>query len=129
MEARMITRLLRPLVAAALLVALPWPAGAHHGLMLWADEVTTIEGFVSEEMDGFPHWEISVRTADGVDWEVDVGSDFEMDRAGMKPEDLPIGTKVVVEGNRPQDEPEATLLRPRRIVAGDRTYEFRGNWN
>jgi hypothetical protein len=111
------------------LLAAPVVAMAHHGLMLWAEEVTSIEGFVSAEMDGFPHWEISVRTADGRDWEVDVGSDFEMGRAGMKPEDLPIGTEVRVEGNLPQDEPDATLLRPLRIIAGDRVYEFRGNWN
>ena len=112
----------------ALLVA---PAGAlaHHGLMLWQEDVvTTIEGFVSEEMDGFPHWEISVRTPDGKDWEIDVGSEFEMERAGLKAEDLPVGTKVVVEGNRPRD-PEGLLLRPLRLIVGDKVYEFRGNWN
>ena len=121
-------RVLRPLLLALALLA-PWGATAHHGLMLWAEEVTSIEGFVSAEMDGFPHWEISVRTVDGRDWEVDVGSDFEMGRAGMKPEDLPIGTEVRVEGNLPQDEPDAMLLRPLRIIAGDKVYEFRGNWN
>ena len=122
-------RILRLLLFAVALLAAPGVAGAHHGLMLWAEEVTTIEGFVSAEMDGFPHWEVSVRTPDGRDWAIDVGSDFEMGRAGMKPEDLPIGTEVRVEGNLPQDEPDATLLRPLRIIAGDRVYEFRGNWN
>jgi hypothetical protein len=105
------------------------PAMAHHGLMIWSDEVTTIEGFVSAEMDGFPHWEISVRTPDGRDWDIDVGSDFEMGRAGLKPEDLPVSTEVRVEGNLPADEPDATLLRPLRIIVGDKVYEFRGNWN
>jgi hypothetical protein len=122
-------RLSRRLFLALTLYAAPGLALAHHGLMLWSDEVTTIEGFVSAEMDGFPHWEISVRTPDGHDWDVDVGSDFEMGRAGMKPEDLPIGTEVKVEGNRPQDEPDARLLRPLRVIAGDKVYEFRGNWN
>lgn len=108
---------------------LPVAAVAHHGLMLWEDDViTTIEGFISEEMDGFPHWEISVRTPDGQDWEVDVGSDFEMDRAGMKAEDLPVGQEVVVEGNRPRNSDEL-LLRPKRIIVGDKVFEFRGNWN
>jgi hypothetical protein len=127
MEDRMISRLPLSLVLASALVAAP--ASAHHGLMLWSDEVTTIEGFVSETMDGFPHWEISVRTPDGQDWDVDVGSDFEMGRAGMGPEDLPIGTEVKVEGNLPEDEPDARLLRPVRIIAGSKVYEFRGNWN
>lgn len=125
----MFARILRPPLLALALLAAPLPAVAHHGLMLWAEEVTTIEGFVSAEMDGFPHWEISVRTPDGRDWAIDVGSDFEMGRAGMKPEDLPIGTEVRVEGNLPQDEPDAILLRPLRIFAGDKVYEFRGNWN
>jgi hypothetical protein len=120
---------LRPLALAFALIAASAPALAHHGLMLWEEEVTSIDGFVSAEMDGFPHWEISVRTPDGRDWAVDVGSDFEMERAGMKPEDLPVGTEVRVEGNLPQDEPDASLLRPLRIIAGDRVYEFRGNWN
>jgi hypothetical protein len=123
----MTARYAAPLIAV--LLAAPGPATAHHGLMLWEDEVTAIEGFVSEEMDGFPHWEISVRTPDGTDWDIDVGSEFEMERAGVSPEDLPVGTKVRVEGNLPRDKPQATLLRPQRVIAGDEVYEFRGNWN
>lgn len=116
------------LLTLALLVA-PVAAFGHHGLMLWQDDVvTTIEGFLSEDMDGFPHWEISVRTPDGNDWEVDIGSEFEMDKAGLKAEDLTIGTEVRVEGNRPR-ESDALLLRPLRIFVGDKVYEFRGNWN
>lgn len=121
--------MLRSAFLALALSLAPVAAPAHHGLMLWQDDVvTTIEGFISEEFDGFPHWEISVRTPDGNDWEVDVGSDFEMDRAGLKGEDLPVGTKVTVEGNRPRDS-EALLLRPLRVIVGDEVYEFRGNWN
>ena len=117
--------------AALILTLLLAPVGAlaHHGLMLWQDDVvTTIEGFVSEEMDGFPHWEMQVRTDDGQDWAIDVGSEFEMNHAGMKAEDLPVGTKVTVEGNRPRDSDEP-LLRPLKVIAGDKVYEFRGNWN
>ena len=115
-----------PLIA---LLLAPVAALAHHGLMLWQDDVvTTIEGFVSDEMDGFPHWEISVRTPDGQDWAIDIGSDFEMQKAGVAPEDLPVGTEVTVEGNRPRDS-EALLLRPLRVIVGDKVYEFRGNWN
>lgn len=121
----MVTRIL---FFAGFLLLAPVMALAHHGLMIWDEEVTTIEGFVSEEMDGFPHWEISVRTPEGHDWEVDVGSDFEMDRAGMKAEDLPVGTKVRVEGYRPKGS-EGLLLRPQRIIVGDKVYEFRGDWN
>ena len=119
-----------PLLAIFAAPALaPVVALAHHGLMLWQDDVvTTVEGFISEEMDGFPHWEIRVRTPDGKDWAVDVGSDFEMERAGLKASDLPIGTTVTVEGNRPR-EGDALLLRPLRVIIGDEIYEFRGNWN
>jgi len=114
-----------------LLTALMMPVAAlaHHGLMIWdEDEVTTIEGFISAEMDGFPHWEINVRTPEGEEWTIDVGSEFEMGKAGMKAEDLTIGTKVKVEGNRPRDS-ESLLLRPLRVITRDKTYEFRGNWN
>ncbi len=122
-------RFSRSILLAAALLAAPATVLAHHGLMIWGDDVVTIEGFVSEEMDGFPHWEISVRTPDGQDWDVDVGSDFEMEHAGMKAADLPIGTKVKVEGNLPKDKPDARLLRPLKVIAGDKVYEFRGNWN
>jgi Family of unknown function (DUF6152) len=128
-DRQMTFRLSRRRLLTLALLAAPATALAHHGLMLWSDQVTTIEGFVSAEMDGFPHWEISVRTPDGKDWDVDVGSDFEMERAGMKAEDLPIGTKVKVEGNLPTDGPDAMLLRPLRVITGDKVYEFRGNWN
>ena len=113
----------------AILSLLPMAALGHHGLMLWQEDVVTrVDGFISEEMDGFPHWELSVRTADGQDWQVDLGSDFEMDRAGMKPEDLKIGADVTVEGSRPRDS-DALLLRPRRIIVGGSVFEFRGDWN
>lgn len=117
------------LLAFVALLMAPVMALAHHGLMIWDDdEVTSIEGFVSGEMDGFPHWEINVRTPEGEEWTVDVGSEFEMNKAGVKAEDLPIGTKVKVEGNRPRDS-DSLLLRPLRIITRGETYEFRGNWN
>lgn len=115
-----------PLLAVLMI---PVTALAHHGLMVWQDDVvTTVEGFVSAEMDGFPHWEINVRTPEGEEWTIDVGSEFEMDKAGMKAEDLPIGTKVKVEGNLPRDS-DSLLLRPLRVITKNKTYEFRGNWN
>ena len=116
--------LARILFVALIALVAPALALAHHGLMLWEEEPTTIEGFVSEEMDGFPHWEISVRTPDGNDWEVDVGSDFEMEKAGLHARDLPVGTTVRVEGQRPKGS-DSLLLRPLRIFIGDRVYEFR----
>jgi hypothetical protein len=51
-----------------------------------------------------------------------------MNRAGMKTEDLPVGTEIRIEGNRPRDS-DALLLRPLRIHVGDKIHEFRGNWN
>ena len=59
------------------------PAAAHHGYMRWDREnPIVIEGWISKELDGFPHWEIWVRV-ESQDWEVDVGDQFQLERAGL----------------------------------------------
>lgn len=117
------------LFAAALAAA--GPAFAHHGLTLWDEDTdTVVNGFISHELTGFPHWEIKVRDGNGEDWRIDLGSSFEMEKAGMREDgtDLPIGTDVRVEGNRPKGS-KVLLIRPDRIITKHKTYEFRGNWN
>ena len=119
-------RSLLGLIPALLVV----PAAAHHGLMVWdEDNLVVIEGVISEEMDGFPHWEIEVRS-DGEDWIIDMGSDFDMERAGLDPTggDFPVGTSIRVEGYRPLNS-DALLVKPRKITIGDKVFEFTTDWD
>lgn len=120
----------RTLLLSCLALAAGGQAIAHHGLMLWdKDKVVTVSGLVSKPMDGYPHWEIEIRV-DGQDWVIDLGSDFDMERAGLNPDgsDLPVGTDVTVEGYRPRDS-DARLLRPRKITVGKKTFVFTTEWD
>lgn len=91
----------------AVLLALPAAAlaaraGAHHGLAYWDESrVVRLEGFVSEPLDGFPHWEFGMRDTAGVDWEVDVTNDFQLEIAGLAKDgsDFRIGRPVAVEAH------------------------------
>ena len=101
------------------------PAKAHHGLSLWDEEnPITLEGFVSETMDGFPHWEIRIRV-EGVDWIVHLGNEFYMEAAGMKGDgsDLNIGDRIKIEAWRSLTAGEREV-RPLKIYTDDAVYDF-----
>ena len=120
----------RTALFAALAAGLSTAARAHHGLMIWDKEtLVMLTGIVTEPMDGFPHWEIEVRV-DGVDWVIDLGSDFDMERAGLHTDgrEFSIGAEVIVEGYRPKGS-DARLIRPRRVTVGGTTYEFKTEWD
>ena len=104
--------------------AIATPVLAHHGYMRWdEDNPVAIEGWISKEMDGFPHWEIHVRV-DGEDWEVDLGDQFQLKKAGLSQtgKEFAMRRKIRVEGIRPIDRKVLRLL-PRTIVLdGEETY-------
>lgn len=113
--------------ALALIAAAPTAAFAHHGYMNWDREnLVILEGWISKELDGFPHWEILVRV-DGVDWEVDVGDQFQLERVGLDPKgsDFPVRRKIRVEGWRPEDRKILRILPERVILDGDKVYELK----
>lgn len=114
------------LTGLAFLLIAGTAARAHHGPMPWdRSEIVVLDGIVVQEMDGFPHWEISLRV-DGVDWSVDVGDNFTLERAGLAPDgsDFSIGRRVIIEGYRPLD-PAWHRLLPQRIIIDGTTYDIR----
>lgn len=119
-------RSLLTMTLAVLASGAAMPAAAHHGLMLWDEEnVVTVEGFIAEEMDGYPHWEVEIRVSDGDDWIVDLGNDFDMERAGLNKDgsDFTIGRKIRVEGHVPRDS-DTRLIRPLRITIDGKVHTF-----
>ncbi len=118
------------LITGAAAVATGMNAKAHHGLMIWDREnPIKLEGLISEEMDGFPHWEVEIRV-DGQDWVIDLGSDFDLERAGLNPDgrEFTIGAKIAVEGYRPKNS-NTRLIRPKKITLGTKTFEFTTDWD
>lgn len=101
--------------------ALAGRAAAHHGYMAWDTEnPIVLDGWISKEMDGFPHWEIRVRV-DGEDWAVDIGDKFTLQKAGFndKGKDFRMRRKIRVEGVRPVDRSILRILPSRITLEGD----------
>ncbi len=118
----MLTR--RDFAILAAFVPVATPAIAHHGYMRWdEDNPITLEGWVSKEMDGFPHWEIHVRV-DGIDWEVDLGDQWQLEKAGLRKDgaNFTIGKEIRVEGIRPIDRKVLRLLPRTIVLEGEETY-------
>lgn len=102
-------------------------AAAHHGYMAWDyDNPITLEGWISNPMDGFPHWEFWMRV-DGEDWSVDIGDQFTLQKAGFQKDgkEFTRNRQVRVEGYRPVDQKVLRILptsiqlddeEPREIV-------------
>lgn len=114
-------RLAIAIVAAMTVAAVP--AAAHHGVIYYdTSKIVTIEGFVSEVMEGFPHWEINVRS-EGIEWTLDLDSDIVLKRAGLKPDgsDFTIGRKIKVEGYQVKD-PDWYHMAPVRIHLDGKVY-------
>jgi hypothetical protein len=113
-------------VIAVLSAALAGAASAHHSPTLFnRDKIVILEGFVSDEMDGFPHWQIKVRMA-GKDYNVDLGSEYILREAGLHEDgrDFRIGDTIKVEGFLPAN-PSIIRILPIRIHIHDRTYELK----
>lgn len=100
--------------------ALAGRAAAHHGYMAWDTEnPIVLEGWISKEMDGFPHWEFWMRV-DGKDWSVDIGDQYQLKRAGFSSSgsEFQMRRQVKVWGLRPVDQSVLRVL-PSRIQLDD----------
>ncbi|MEX2520653.1 MAG: hypothetical protein WD969_15120 [Paracoccaceae bacterium] len=101
-------------------------AGAHHGYMQWDFEnPIVLEGWVSKEMDGFPHWEFWMRV-DSQDWEVDVGDQFTLKKAGLSESgnEFAMRRTLRVDGARPVDRSIFRILPTRIIFDDDEAYDI-----
>lgn len=101
-------------------------ASAHHSPMLYhEDVVAVVEGFVSDEMDGFPHWQIKVRM-DGKDFNVDLGSEYILRKAGLHEDgrEFQIGDPIKIEGFLPVNHNVNRIL-PLRIHLKGKVYNMK----
>jgi hypothetical protein len=121
------------LVAAAVVVlAVAWPARAHHafGGEFDANRPVLLKGSVVKVEWVNPHaWiHIAVKQPDGKTdvWMVEGGSPNSLLRAGIKRDSLPVGTEIVVDGYQARDH---TLKRAngRNITYPDGRKLFLGS--
>ena len=91
-------------LTAAISIASTIPALAHHGWGGNVDEVTAMTGTVTEgvRLSG-PHGTMKIMTSDGKVWDITLAPPFRTSSAGLKQDTIPVGSKVIVHGQRNRD--------------------------
>ena len=81
----------------------PLVASAHHGWGGYADSTSELSGTVESSVSlAGPHAAMKVR-AEGHVWDVILAPPPRTERAGLKDGMIPVGSKVLVHGNRHRD--------------------------
>jgi hypothetical protein len=115
---------MRTILAAA--IALPLLAAgvdAHHGWRWAEQENSTLEGSIVEVRLGNPHGMLTVETAGGEMWEVEVGQPWRNEGAGLTDDLLQPGTEIRIEGHRSAD-PGERLIKAERVSIGGMRYNL-----
>jgi hypothetical protein len=91
-------------LTAAISVACTIPAFAHHGWGGNVDEVTAMTGTVTQGVNlAGPHGTMKIMTPDGDVWEITLAPPARTASAGLKPDTIPVGSMVIVHGQRNRD--------------------------
>ena len=110
-----------PLLAAALALAAPAGALAHHGWSWTQDEESSLAGTIEAISLGNPHAQISLRAEDGL-WRVDLAPPAATQRAGFVEGVAKVGDEAVVTGHRSRD-PEERAFKAETITVNGKTYD------
>jgi hypothetical protein len=107
--------------AAAVLSFAAMPAFAHHGWGGNSTEVSTMTGTVVEgvKLSG-PHATMKVNV-DGKVWNLTLAPPFRTSAAGLKPDTIPVGAKVIVQGNKNMDASRMEM-KTVRVTYNDKRY-------
>lgn len=110
------------LAAAALLLGTA-AAQAHHGWS-WAEgEQMTLQGQIARISMAPPHPVLTVQTADGGRWQVDLGNPSQTERSGFTGNTAQVGDAITVRGNRSKDA-QALHMKAVRITVGGKNYDM-----
>ena len=119
-------RRLLPLSRLAAATVLLWgsvAAQAHHGWS-WAEgEQMTLQGQIARISMAPPHPVLTVQTADGGRWQVDLGNPSQTERSGFTGSTAQVGDAITVRGNRSKDA-QAQHMKAVRITVGGQHYDM-----
>ena len=117
-------RALIALISIGVLAALTMPAVAHHSSTMFdSSKTVTLEGVVTKWELTNPHsWlHVEVKGKDGksVVWGFEAEGPSTLARAGIKPSDFKVGTKITITGNPMRDgQPAAIWINAVRASDG-----------
>lgn len=98
------------------------PAAGHHGWGWATDEEFALAGTVRAVRHGNPHGTMELATRTG-NWTVEIGQPWRNKSAGLTPQMLRPGTRLLVHGHRSARLGER-LVKAERIVVGGRSYNL-----
>ena len=98
------------------------PLAAHHGWGWATDEEFELSGTVKSVRHGNPHGEMRLTTRSG-EWLVEIGQPWRNERAGLTPQLLRPGTRLLVHGHRSARKSEK-LMKAERIVIAGKNYNL-----
>jgi hypothetical protein len=111
-------------IAGALILGLPAaaPVAAHHGWGWATGEEFELGGTVKSVRHGNPHGVMILSTRSG-EWTVEIGQPWRNKEAGLTPELLRPGTRLLVHGHRSARKSER-LMKAERIVVAGKSYNL-----
>lgn len=109
------------IAAAAIALALPAAALAHHGWGWTEDRETRLSGEIVSISFGNPHMHIKVRASKGV-WSVDLSPPSIARRSGFGPGSVKEGDMVVLTGHRARDQ-SVLAFKAETVTVNGRTWD------
>ena len=114
---------IRTIAAAALVALMPSaPLAAHHGWAWATAEEFELSGVVKQVRHGNPHGVMQLTTRSG-EWTVEIGQPWRNQQAGLTPQLLRPGTRLLIHGHRSARAGER-LMKAERIVIGGKSYNL-----
>ena len=112
------------IIASAILLGLaPFaPVAGHHGWGWATGEEFELSGTVKSVRHGNPHGEMRLSTRSG-EWMVEIGQPWRNAQAGLTPQLLRPGTRLLVHGHRSARKGER-LMKAERIVIAGKSYNL-----
>lgn len=107
--------------AAAFVSLIALPAWAHHGWGGNSNEVSTMTGMVVEDVKlAGPHATMKINV-EGKVWNLTLAPPFRTSSSGLKPNVIPLGSMVTVQGNKNMDAARMEM-KTVRVTFGDKRY-------
>jgi len=108
-------------LSAAVVVAMPLAAAAHHGWGWTQTEESRLSGTIESISFGNPHMHLKVRNSDGT-WAVDLSPPIVAQASGFGPGAAKAGDRVVLTGHRARDA-DLLAFKGETITVSGKTYD------
>lgn len=98
-------------------------AWAHHGWNWAQEQQTTLQGTIESVSMSPPHPRLQVKSADGRQWQIDLGNPSQTERSGFTGDSAKAGDGIIVLGNRHKDAGQLQMKAVRITIDG-RNYDL-----